>query len=406
MGERKSYEYLNKLKNKLNTETLWSWSRYNSYLNDPYGYLLKYIKHEKETKKDSIWGVSGNICHSILEDYYSGKLKYEDMLTEYEDKLFEMDAMELKYNRSNQEQNEKTADKYEESVKHFFINYKPIEGKVILEQFVTVKVGEHYFQGYLDFVHRDSEGNYIIEDFKTSTIYTGSKKEKEAGQLILYSEALMQKGVPIDKIKIRWNFLKYCTVTSDLFGKNKDGSYKTKSKNCVRKTWVKDSESNISKWLKKEGYDELEIEDMIQTCIENNSLDTLPNEISDRFSISDCYVYIDLTEEIVEELNNKIIETLDEIIDKTKSAKEILKEIESLDKINDIQQIKTLNNELDEMFWTEIDKSKEYFFYNLSGYNRKQHIPWDMYLKETEMFVKTSDLVEENDNSLDWLNDL
>ena len=124
--------------------------------------------------------------------------------------------------------------------------------------------------------------------------------------MILYSESLIQKGIPLEKIKIRWNFLKYCSIESDLFSIDKETKKnKTKSKNCSRTTWVKESEGNIKKWLaKSEMYDELEIEDMMQTCIENNSLDTLPKEISDRFSISDCYVYIDLTEEIVEELTN------------------------------------------------------------------------------------------------------
>ena len=59
LAERMSIEKLNKLKKKYKVNILWSWSRYNSYLNDPYGYYLKYIKHEKEQVKDSIWGISG-----------------------------------------------------------------------------------------------------------------------------------------------------------------------------------------------------------------------------------------------------------------------------------------------------------------------------------------------------------
>jgi len=72
MGERKSKEYLNKLKNKLGVDIIYSWSRYHSYCNDSYSYLLKYIKHEKEVKKDGIYGVSGNVCHDIIERYYLG----------------------------------------------------------------------------------------------------------------------------------------------------------------------------------------------------------------------------------------------------------------------------------------------------------------------------------------------
>ena len=65
-----SYEDLNKLKKKFEVDTLWAWSRYNSYHNDPYGYMLKYIKHVPEQIKDSIWRISGGIVHDIIEDYY------------------------------------------------------------------------------------------------------------------------------------------------------------------------------------------------------------------------------------------------------------------------------------------------------------------------------------------------
>jgi hypothetical protein len=408
MGERKSREYLNKLKKKLDVDIIYSWSRYHKAVEDPYSYLLNYIKHEKEIKKDSIYGVSGGICHDILERYYLGELKYEDMLNEYEEKLFEMNAMDLKYNRIDEEANKKIADKYENNVRLFFQQYKPIESKMVLEQFVTIKVGRFYFQGYIDFVHRDSEGNYIIEDFKTSTIYTGAKKIAEGGQLILYSESLIQKGVPLDKIKIRWNFLKYCSIVSDLFSIDKETKKnKTKSKNCSRASWVKESEGNIKKWLtKSEMYDELEIEDMIQTCIENNSLETLPQDIQDRFKIEDCYVYLDLTQEMIDDLKDSIINTLEEIELKTAKTKEILKEIESLDKIKDKQQIKELNQEIDEMFWSEIDSSKEYYYYNLMGYTRQQHKPWDEYLKDVNMFVEDSFDKDEIGDSLDWLKDL
>lgn len=409
MGERKSYEYLNKLKKKYNVDTIYSWSRYNKAKTDPYSYMLNYIKHIKEVKKDSIYGISGGICHQILEDYYSGKIKYEDMINEYEDKLLEMNLLGLKYNRTDEEKNEAIANKYENCIRLFYKNYIPLNTKVILEQFVLIKVGRFFFQGYIDFVHKDSEGNYIIEDFKTSSIYTGKKKESEGGQLILYAESLIQKGVPLEKIKIRWNFLKYCTVVSDLFTIDKDtNKNKTKSKNCLRTEWVKDSESNIKKWLSKYGYDELEIEDMFQTCLESNSLETLPYEIQNRFRLEDCYVYLDLIQEMIDNLKQNIIETLEDIEDKTIKAKAIMNKINKLDSTRDKAKIDKLEEEIDEMFWTNIDKGNEYYFYNLCGYSRQQHKPWDEYLKETMMFVEDSfdnQFNKENDD-LDWLNDL
>lgn len=410
MGERKSYAYLNKLKKKYGVDVIYSWSRYHKAVEDPYSYMLNYIKHIKEEKKDSIWGESGGNCHDILEKFYLKEISYEDMINEYESKLFEMKANELKYNRTDSESNEKTALKYENSIRHFFLNYKPIDGKTKLEQFVTIKVGRFYFQGYIDFLHK-KDNKYIIEDFKTSTIYTGKKKIGEAGQLILYAESLIQRGIPIEDIQIRWNFLKYCTVEYDLFSIDKETKLnKTKEKNCIRSNWVKEIEKTIIKWLEKEEYDSLSITDMVEKSIENNNIDNLPQSIQDRFKIKDCYVYVDLTQELIDELKINIISVLEEIEIKTKRAKELMKEIELIGNPTPktIKIIKQKEREIDELFWTEIDRAKEYYFYNLCGYNRKQHKPWDEYLKEVNMFVE--DNWDNNNNEdlsdFEWLNDL
>ena len=92
---------------------------------------------------------------------------------------------------------------------------------------------------------------------------------------------------------------------------------------------------------------------MIQTCIENNSLETLPKSIQDKFSISDCYVYIDLNEDIINELNNEIVETLDKIIENTKTTNILLSQIEGLDNENDKNKINEINNKIDELWWTD-----------------------------------------------------
>ena len=393
MGERKSKEYLNKLQKKYNVNTLWSWSRYNSYKNDPYGYMLHYIKHEPETKLN-IYGISGGICHDILESYYIEKIKYEDMINLYEDKLAEMNIAELKYNRNDETKNKAIANKYEDNMKLFFQQYIPIQAKVKTEQFIVIKVGKYVFQGYIDFVYKDKEGYYIITDFKTSTIYTGQKVEHERGQLVLYAESLVQLGVPLEKIKICWNFLKYCTIEQQLKGIDKETKlHNTKTTNALRNAWVKAIEGNIRMWLKTMEYDELEIEDLVQTCIENNDLHVLPQEIQDRYKKSDCYVYIPLDQEIINELKEDIENTLDEIIVKTEEYK------------------KTKD---DKLFWTEIDKTKEYYFYCLCGYSRQQHKPFDEYLKDIELFTKDiysydnkSDKSKANkDIDMSWLDEL
>ena len=98
---RKSRDFLEKLKKKHGVNEIWSWSRYHNYKIDEYGYYLKYIKREKETETN-IYAVSGGFIHDCIEKFYNKEIAYENMLPFYEDKLFEMNLSELKYNRSDE----------------------------------------------------------------------------------------------------------------------------------------------------------------------------------------------------------------------------------------------------------------------------------------------------------------
>lgn len=386
---RMDKEKLNKIKKKYGVDTLWSWSRYNSYKTDPYGYLLRYIKHEKETK-ESIYGISGGVVHDIVEKYYKKEITYEQMIEEYESKLFEMNMAELKYNRKDEKANESIANKYEGCIRLFFHNHIPIEGKVITEQFVTIKVGKNVFQGYIDFIHKEKD-DYIITDWKTSTLYIGEKAVKESGQLVLYAESLIQRGIPINNIKIRWNFLKYCNITSQLKGIDKETKlHKTRESKELRDRWVSKIANNLKMWLKEDGYEELEIEDMVQTSINNNDLDNIPKDIRDKYKIEDCYVYIPLTQELIDDLKENIIKTINEIEQKEKDYNEYIEQGDT--------------DGAEHLFWTEVTEKNAFFFNNLCGYSSKQHKPYKEYLDNLNMWVKQDENKEVDDD--DWLNNL
>lgn len=388
MSERKTKEQLEKIKKKFGVDILWSWSRYNCFKNDSYGYLLRYILKTPPDRHNTRYGTSGGAAHDIAQNFYEGKIKYEDMIEECREKIFEMDLGELKYNRKDEAKNKKIADKYEENLELFFMNHIPIKSKCITEQFVTINVNGNIFQGYIDFVTKSEDGCYTILDWKTSTIYTGQKILKERGQLLLYAESLHQLGVPLEKIKICWNFLKYCTVNFTTITIDKETKLnKEKARNCLRNEWVNKIHKDVIKWLKKMEYDEVEIQLLIEEAIENNNLDNMPKEIQEKFSVSDCYVYIPFTQEDIDELKEDIVNTIKEIEEKTEEYN------------------RTKN---DELFWVEIDSKNEYFFHNLSDYGKNSHRPYREYLEMLDMFMKDeykdmdgADLVEE-----DWMKDL
>ena len=59
-----------------------------------------------------------------------------------------------------------------------------------------------------------------------------------------------------------------------------------------------------------------------------------------------------------------------------------------------------------ERVFFKLDKNKEYYFWNLCGYNRNQHKPWDEYLKEIDLLNGKDVELNTDDDDLSWLNDL
>ena len=401
---RLSKKQMDKIKQERGVNTLYSFSRYNLFIQDPFSYFLQYIKHIPQRASESIYSKSGTLIHETLQDYLEGKIEYDEMINKYEEGLFLFQTEGFVYDCTDKAKNKTIADKYENSVRHFFRNYKPLPYKWLIEKpiVIDIKDDKHKFSfiGYIDQITRMEDGRFLIEDTKSSTEYKGEKKLKESAQLLLYSLGVAQKfNIGLDQIVARWNFVKYMTVTVDLKTKDKTtGLHKTKQKNCVRNQWVKEVQNDVKKWLESEyALDFLELEDALQTCIERNSLELYPN-VMQHFKLDDCYVNVDLTEENVNNLKNKIIKTLTEVEEKTETAKEYLEIINTSDNDDEIKYFEGL---LREMWKTEINKSSEYYFYNLCNYDRSQHYWWDKYLKEQtkEMFKINN---KEEDDVFNW----
>ena len=51
---RLSKKQMDKLKEQYGVSTIYSFSRYNAYLTDPYGYYLNYVRHVPQRESDSI----------------------------------------------------------------------------------------------------------------------------------------------------------------------------------------------------------------------------------------------------------------------------------------------------------------------------------------------------------------
>lgn len=394
---RLTSEQLQALMKKENCDRIWSWSKINCFHTSPYEYYLKYIKMAKEDRANSIYMTTGGLAHNILEKFYTNEIAYDDMLGQFEDGwTVAVDIADLKFDRTDEEKNTKIKDKYYENLIHFFNNHTVLKNKPIIEQFVKIKVDGNLFQGYIDCAFKDDDGCINIVDFKTSSIYKGAKAENECGQLVLYALGLNQQGTPMDKIKICWNFLKYVTIQYQ----QKNGTVKTReSERCK----IGESlQSNAKTWLKHFGY---EPDEYLMKLLDTNSIDCLPEEVREKYVISDCYCYIDLNEKLVEKWTNHVSVLIKDIILREADYKE---------------------THSDACFWDTDESVKEqsYYFANLCSYSRSLHKPYDEYCKKLEaqqngdMFggllmgeptiSKTNNVISNTNNEVDlsWLDNL
>ncbi len=338
---------------------IWSWSKWNCFHTSPYEYFLKYILHKKEDRTDCIYTTTGGIAHDIMERRYTGKLPYEQMIDDFEDGwVTAFNIAEMKFDRNSPEKNDKISQKYYENLKYFFMNHTPLKYKPVIEQFVKAKIGDNLFQGYIDVCFKDDEGNFNILDWKTSSIYKGKKAENECGQLVVYAIGLSQQGIPMDKIRICWNFLKYVSIQYE----QANGAIKTRE---VERCKIGESlQANAKMWLRNKGYGD-QVDDYLKLLLDTNSIECLPKEVQEKYIISDCYVYVPLTDELINRWKETIISTINDIELREKDYEE---------------------THSDKAFW-DTDESVEaqsYYFSTLCGYSPNLHLPYKAYLERTE----------------------
>lgn len=356
---RLTSEELQTLMKNEGVSRIWSWSKWNCFHTSPYEYFLKYILHKKEDRTDCIYTTTGGIAHDIMERRYTGKLPYEQMIDDFEDGwVTAFNIAEMKFDRNSPEKNDKISQKYYENLKHFFMNHTPLKYKPVIEQFVKAKIGDNLFQGYIDVCFKDDEGNFNILDWKTSSIYKGKKAENECGQLVVYAIGLNQQGVPMDKIHICWNFLKYVSIQYE----QANGAVKTRE---VERCKIGESlQTNAKMWLKKLGYAD-QVDDYLKLLLDTNDIECLPKEVQEKYIISDCYVYVPLTDELINRWKETIISTINDIELREKDYEE---------------------TQSDKAFW-DTDESVEaqsYYFSTLCGYSPNLHLPYKAYLDRTE----------------------
>ena len=394
---RLKYEELEKIKAKHNVDRLWSWSKMNTFMTSKFEYLLKYILKSKEDRCDSCYTTLGTICHDTLDKFYEGEIKYEDMIDDYNDGFTTaITIADLKFCRSDEEKNKSIGKKYNDNLIHFFQNHTIYKHKLLIEKPIVVNINGNVFVGYMDAIYKDDDECYHILDFKSSSIYTGNTLSQNSGQLILYSIGLYQMGIPLNKIKPQFNFLKYCTIKYV----QKNGV--VKYRNVERCKIGESLQSNAKTWLKHFKY---EPDEYLKKMLDTNGIDCLPDEVKEKYEITDCHVDVELTPETAQHWTNLVTTTLQDIKLREK----------------DYEETKSV-----QCFWDDekdIDK-ESYYFANLCSYSAAKHLPYKAYLEKLEAskkgedlfggllgsdaVVKSSNVIDNNNDEIDlsWLDNI
>lgn len=394
---RKTFEELEEIKKKYNVDTLWSFSRFDTYRTSKFEYLLKYIQHKKENNEIiSAYAPLGGAVHDLIENLYDGKLKFEQLENEFDDIwTTNIEIADLKFDRCDSAKNDNIKTKYYKNLLHFFKNYQQLPYKMLNEQYLLIKItNDIIFNGYADAIYCNEDGIYTIVDYKTSTKYSAKSLAAHSAQLVLYSEALRQAGIPKDRIRCCFNFLKYVDIDYQLV----NGKIKTRT---VERAEIGTALSASAKtWLKKYGYED-DLLVYLDALAQSNDIKGLPEDVQKKFVMRDCYVYIDNIWDLYDELKDEIIKTIAEINEKTEKYNEL--------KDTDLEAAEKL-------FWDDDEtlKAQSYYFNNLSGYKISTIKPFAEYINRINA-DKNLDLLGLNnknksnkyeEDNFDWLNDL
>lgn len=308
---RLNKEQLQKVKDMYGVDRIWSFSRLNKFHTCPWDYWATYIEHLDidSSSEYTFWGTKS---HDLIQDELGGKIKYEDMIDVWEKEVeeWENDPNGYKFD------NKKIKDGYINNLTHYFTFTQVPENtqKLVNEKPVKVVVGNqpHVFVGYIDTEYIDEEGNLVLVDYKTSSKsgFSKAKLPEKSMQLKLYAIGEHQRtGLPYEKIKARFDMMKYCVVHYQ----QENGKWKESVQE--RSEWVYKMNNKLKTKLPKLGYDPIETDELIIKASQENSMKCLPQEVQDQFYITNYYIEIDINEEDLEELEQDIANQCDAILE-------------------------------------------------------------------------------------------
>jgi hypothetical protein len=255
---------------------------------------LNYIK--KYQGIDGIYAILGSMIHDTLENITNGKASESDLMPTLEKELQNLDILGIDF------PNAKTRENWIKDMIHFCKTYVKPKGDFTTEEFLLYKVDDiNYIQGYADLIkhYKNDPKTISIYDYKTSTNFDGEDLIKAGRQLVIYALAKEQEGYKVKEVA--WIMLKYCEVS--FMGKTRSNSKNDSliTKIVNRGKLINELKPYLQHDLENMGYDDFDIEMMIDNALKNNSFDNLPDEIKGKYIVKPYVRKYEITDEVIKE---------------------------------------------------------------------------------------------------------
>lgn len=278
-------------------KNVYSISKCNTIEECLYETFRSYIKHDKST--NGIYGVLGTKIHDKLEEIIKGEATVDELPETLNQELLDLDLIGLEFPKDFKG-NDTIRNNWIADMKHFCQTFQPPKGVFKTEELVIYPLSDdRYVQGYIDLIRENSDGTISIYDWKTSTDFKAAELVHHGRQLVFYALAKEAEGFKVRDVS--WIMLKYCEVS--FMGKKRSNS-KNKTeivKVLNRGKLVYELKDHIQCDLEELGYDELDIEIMYKNALQANSLDVLPLEVRERYTIKPYVRQYSITDELRQE---------------------------------------------------------------------------------------------------------
>lgn len=276
---------------------VYSFSKANTIHDCLYCAYLTYILHNKGTP--NCYSIMGTKVHDTLQALMENKATEKDLLPALQSELDDIDMLNITFPK-DRHGNDSIKDKWVADMTDFCKTFKKPKGKFQTEQLVLLPLSNNrYLQGYIDLIQFHNDKEISIYDWKTSSQFTNKNVKEHGRQLVLYAMAKEYEGYKIHNVG--WIMLKYITVKYN--GKARINSKKEilQIKVIERSQIISVLYDVIYNKLLNAGYDKIEAEYYLQQASQAKSIEILPNNIKNQFSIKPYIRYYELTDEIKQE---------------------------------------------------------------------------------------------------------